>query len=187
MVPVIMTLGAFLRQGDYCRNVQFDTDCKSSAWYSNAYDTGSAYLETTLGDANFTSASPILGEWYTRQARGMTPRMGVSRLQNKALTLQMALALDDMLETDWQGSNDITHCERIEELMSFVLIGFGAGLREDEISLVSQRGLLHFWDEIRADLDPFIMVTLYGRFKDETGYMWYYLPICDHNRSSILF
>ena len=53
----------------------------------------------------------------------------------------------------------------IEELMSFVFIGFGAGLRGEEIPLVSLQGLLYVWDETRADPDPFIMVTLYGRFK----------------------
>ena len=46
--------------------------------------------------------------------------------------------------------------------MSFVLIGFGDGLRGEEIPLVSLKGLLLFWDETQADLDPFIMITLFG-------------------------
>ena len=43
--------------------------------------------------------------------------------------------------------------------MPFVLIGFGAGLRGEEIPLVSLKGLLFFWNETRADPDPFIVVT----------------------------
>ena len=71
--------------------------------------------------------------------------------------------------------------------MSFVLIGFGDGLQGEEIPLVSLGGMLHFWDETSSDPDPFIMVTLYGRFKGETGCKWHCLPICDHNWSSIPF
>ena len=75
-----------------------------------------------------------------------------------------------------------------EEQMSFVLIGFGLGLQGEEIPLISLQGLLFFfWDETRSDPDPFIMITLYGRFKGETRYRWHCLPICDDNRSRILF
>ena len=71
--------------------------------------------------------------------------------------------------------------------MLFVLIGFGAGSQGEEILLVSLKGLLLYWDRTWADLDPFIMVTLFGRFKGETGHMWHYLPVCDRNRSGIPF
>ena len=69
----------------------------------------------------------------------------------------------------------------IEEMTSFVLIGFRDGLRGEEIPLVSLKGLLFFWDENRADPDPFIMITLFRRFKGETGHMWHCLPICNCN------
>ena len=54
----------------------------------------------------------------------------------------MVLALDDILEMEWQGSTLPEHREAIEELMSFVLIGFGAGLQGEEITLVSLKVLL---------------------------------------------
>ena len=113
--------------------------------------------------------------------------MGVIRFQNKALTSQMVLPLDDILEGEWLRSTDSERRESIEELMSFILIGFGAGLRGEEIPLVSLRGLAFFWDETRRDPDPFIMITLYGRFKRKTGFRWHCLPVYDYNRSSIPF
>ena len=76
--------------------------------------------------------------------------------------MKMVLALDEILEGKWLRS--------IDELMSFILIIFGAGLRGEEIPLVSLRGILHFWDKTRLDPDPFIMITLFGRFKGETGH-----------------
>jgi hypothetical protein len=69
--------------------------------------------------------------------------------------------------------------------LAYVLIGFGAGLRGEEVPLTSLKGLLSFWDETRADPDPYIMVTLYGRFKGETGYRWHCLPIADRTRSGL--
>ena len=55
--------------------------------------------------------------------------------------------------------------------MSFVLIGFGAGLQGEEIPMGSLIGLLLFCDETRADPDLFIMITLLenSRVKLDTG------------------
>ena len=52
---------------------------------------------------------------------------------------------------------------------------------------MSLKGLLFFWNETRADPDPFIIITLFGQFKGETRHRWHCLPICDHNRSGIPF
>ena len=138
IIPAIMTLGASLRQGSYCWNVQVETARKTSAWYGNAHDAGSAYVVTALGDGmHSASVSPTTEKWYSRQARGVKLKMGVVRFHNEAPTSKMVLALDDIPEKEWYRPNNNTRWEMIEELMSFVLIGFGAGLREEEILLVS--------------------------------------------------
>ena len=72
--------------------------------------------------------------------------------------------------------------------MAFVGIGFGAGLRGKEVTLTSLKGMIQFWEETMNDKDdPYVMVTLYGWFKLETGFRWNCLPICDKNRSWIQF
>jgi len=68
-----------------------------------------------------------------------------------------------------------------------VLIGFGVGLRGEEVPLVSLEGLLYFWEETGADSHPDTMITLFGRFKAETGYRWHCLPLCENGRSGIPF
>ena len=113
----------------------------------------------------FASVSPTEGEWYTRLTWGIPLRMGVVRFQNKMLTFQMVLAMEDILEGKWLRANSPKRQESIGELMSFILIVFGAGLGGEESPLVSLPGLLHFLDESRLDPDPFIMITLFGRFK----------------------
>ena len=54
--------------------------------------------------------------------------------------------------------------------MSFVLMGFGTGLRGEEVPLVSLEGMECFWDKARKTTDPYIMQTLHGCFKAETGF-----------------
>ena len=69
------------------------------------------------------------GEWYSMLTQGTKLRMGVIRFHNKALTSQMVLALDDILEGEWLRSTSSERRESIEELMSFILISFGTGLQ----------------------------------------------------------
>ena len=90
-----------------------------------------------------------------------------------------------MLDSAWKHSNEAGHKEQLKELMCYVLIGFGAGLRGEEILLISLKGLLFFWDETKSEADPYIMITLHGRFKGETGFCWNYLPVSDQTRSDI--
>ena len=141
MTLVIIALGASMRPGDYCQNVQVDIVHKTTSWYDNAHNVGAAHLEASLGDdKSFASAS----EWYMRQAGEMKLRMGVVRFQNDALTSLMVLALDDILKNEWNRSMSNDRHEIIEELISFVLIRFGSGLRGEQVPLISLRGLLHF-------------------------------------------
>ena len=69
--------------------------------------------------------------------------------------------------------------------MLYVVLGFGAGLRGEEVPLLSLNGLCHFWDKTRNRADPYIMVTFCGKFKGESGYRWHCLPISDRTRSGI--
>jgi hypothetical protein len=72
--------------------------------------------------------------------------------------------------------------EALEELACYVLIGFGVGLRGEEVPLVSLEGLLYFWEETGAEAQPYTMITLFGRFKAETGYRWHCLPLCENGK-----
>ena len=55
-------------------------------------------------------------------------------------------------------------------MASAVVIGFGGGLRGDEVFLSSIEGMLNFWEETRLRINQsHVMVTLKERFKGETG------------------
>ena len=77
--------------------------------------------------------------------------------------------MEDIWEGKWQRTNDPERRESIEELMSFILVGFGAGLRGEEIPLVSLRGILHFGDKTRLDPGLFIMIPCLEDSKGKPG------------------
>jgi hypothetical protein len=73
--------------------------------------------------------------------------------------------------------------------MCFMLIAFGAGLRGEEVPLVSLERLLSFWTETRtgAPGDRYMVMTLSGRFKGEVDSRWHLVPISDQTHSNIPF
>ena len=100
--------------------------------------------------------------------------MGELRFQNEPLTSDMLLGLDEEMELLWNNATGSEERTAVEELMSFVCIGFGAGLRGEEVTLTSLKGMIQLWEESMNDKeDLYVMVPLYGRFKGETGFRWH--------------
>ena len=59
------------------------------------------------------------------------------------------------------------------------------GLRGEEVTLLSLRGLLEFWNEAKYHKTPHTMLMLIVCFKGEIGYISHSLPIADHTQSVI--
>ncbi len=57
----------------------------------------------------------------------------------------------------------------MEDAVCFMLIGFGAGVRGEEVPLVSLEGLLNFWMETQTGSTNgrYMIMTLSGHFKGE--------------------
>ena len=89
-------------------------------------------------------------------------RMGMICRQNEALTLALVMAV--CAEAKPTGNNAR---EELEDTVVFMLAAFGAGLRGEEVPLISLDGLLTFWDKSRLDKDSHVVLTLKGRFKGE--------------------
>ena len=76
--------------------------------------------------------------------RGAGLRMGMVRRQNKALTSLLLLGVCAAGEEGWRQSLSKVERKMIEDTVCFMLIAFGAGLRGEEVPLVSLAGLLMF-------------------------------------------
>ena len=113
--------------------------------------------------------------------------MGMVRKQNEALTSLMALAVCEVAESRWQQSSDEETREDLEDTVCFMLAAMGAGLRGEEVPLLSLEGLLAFWEESQSAADRFVMLTLKGRFKGEVDERWHLVPLSDNSRSGLPF
>ena len=175
MGPAIAMLQASTHAGRHCEKVQHTSARRTRTVFNHVWNASSNYIGTAKpgvaqSKEEFVSGSPTDEDWWFRFNKGMKLRMGETRVQDEPLTSAMVVGLGRMCDDEYRRSG-ITEKEReaLEELMCYVLRGLGAGPRGDEVPLVSLEGLAHFWQETQEGDDPYIMVTLRGRFKEETG------------------
>jgi len=172
-------------------SIQVDTMRRTQTWYGNAHDVGSGYsCQTVVGldqKKQYLSTSHTFGRWFSQFMRGARLRMGMVRRQNKALTSLLLLGVCAAGEEAWRQSPSKEDRRAIEDTVCFMLIAFGAGLRGEEVPLVSLEGLLTFWMLTRAEPERNMMIPLKGRFKGEVDSRWHVVPISDQCRSNIPF
>jgi len=101
--------------------------------------------ETVVGlgqKKQYVSTGHTFGKWFSRFMRGARLRMGMVRRQNEALTSNLVMGICAEADKLWaRARTDIKHLE-MEDAVCFMLIAFGAGLRGEEVPLVSLEGLL---------------------------------------------
>ncbi len=117
---------------------------------TNDHDAGRDYsCEAVVGldrAKQFVTSSHTFGKWYGRFMRGAKLRMGMIRKQNEALTSPLAMAICRAAESRWsQSKTDASSKEDLEDAVCFMLLAFTAGLRGEEVPLLSMEGLLTFW------------------------------------------
>jgi hypothetical protein len=120
-------------------------------------------------DTNCHKACVAFGKWFACFMLGAQLRMGMVRIQNEALTLRLVLGICAEAEQIWGTARSDTKRVEMEDAVCFMLIGFGGGLRGEEVLLVSLEGLLNFWMETRMGTanERYMMMTLSGYFKGE--------------------
>ncbi len=163
---------------------------KTRTWIGNAYKAGRGYsCEAVLGLDNskqYVTNGQTNGKWFDRFMKGARLCMGMVRKQNEALTSLVALAVCREAEHLWKSpsSTEATRTD-LENTVGFMLIAMGGGLRGEEVPLLSLDGILTFWETTSQEPDPFIMMTLKGRFKGEVDERWHMVPVSDHTRSGL--
>lgn len=183
----LVMLQASLRPGKYSSYVQFDTvrksrSCFTHAHHSAVHDAGSS-LFVSDGKTMRTSTVPTRSRWFERFCLGMKRRMGVIRKQDEALSSEQVKAILVVAEELWRSNLRKDERKELGSVITFVLIGFGASLRGEEIPLVSIRGMLSCWPETRES--GYVMVALRGKFKTEDNERWHMVPIVDVTKSGI--
>ena len=189
MRVAVQTLNASLRPGKYADHLQFDAMRRTPTWWHNVYSGGTEYKRGAMfakDERKVTvTTSPVMGEWFTRFKRGAKLRMGQIRKQNNPFTSPLVLALDKVCQEQWAEATTHQAKSDIEDLMCYVLMEFCGDLRGEEVPLLSLKGILHFWEESLASDPPYIMLTLHGKFKGETGLRWHCVPLPVNTKSNL--
>ena len=86
--------------------------------------------------------------------------MGMVRRQNKTLTSELVLRMCSIAEGEWRAAKNPARQIDVGDTVCFMLLGFGAGLRGEEVPLVNLEGLLTYWMETREEEDIYMMITL---------------------------
>ena len=191
MSEALVTLATSLRYGRNSKHIQYDTMRKTRTWLNNAHDAGREYsCETVVGldrSKQHITTGHTSGKWFGRFMRGSRMRMGMIRMQNEALTSALTMAVCAEADTQWRLPIGESAREELEDTVVFMLAAFGAGLRGEEVPLISLDGLLTFWDKSSLVEDSHVMLTLKGRFKGEVDERWHLVPISDATRSGLPF
>ena len=106
--------------------------------------------ETVVGldwAKQYVTTSHTSGKWFGWFMKGGRMRMGMIRKQNEALTSALVMAACAVAESHWHSPIGDKSREQLVDVLCFMLATFGAGLRGEEVPLISLDGLLTFWDE----------------------------------------
>jgi hypothetical protein len=189
MAIALITLNASLRPGRYANHLQYDTMRKTPTWFRHAHSAGRGYNVDTLyaQDEKRVHATTCVtsGEWFVRFKLGAKYRMGQIRRQDEAFTPDIIHALDKIAQDLWDNSMNEAEKRKLEELMVYVLMTFCGNLRGEEAPLVSLSGMRTLWEDSINSPEPFIMITLHGRFKGENELRWHCIPIPARTQSDL--
>ena len=98
----------------------------------------------------------------------------------------LALAVCHQADLAWVLPSTTEHTRTIlENTLGFMLVAMCGGLRGEEVPLLSLEGMLTFWEDTRREKEPYIMLTLKGKFKGEVNERWHLVPVSDYTRSMI--
>lgn len=189
MKAAVMVLLASLRPGRRGANIMWETARTSISAHSNAWMSGLDALGASVAAREerklMITSCPTRSDWAERFQRGCKLRMGDEKKQNYGLSSEQVLAILVEMEKQWADSaGDARRQSRIEDVAVFMLSSFLAGLRGEEVPLLSLEGMLKHWAEAAASRLPHLVLALLGRFKGEEGERWHMLPISEVTRSN---
>jgi hypothetical protein len=179
---------------------QFDTIRKQRSAYSNAYfasaESASMGVILSIGDQSNGQITkcPTHSFWFSRWSKGCQTRMGFILKQNKAISLNVMLALISNFKSGIR--NAVPRSWERQKLcmgLAYSVISFCASLRGSE-------GLILDMDTLKSNLEngnydvnspraksciPHVIIPLRGRFKGETGERCHLMPLANVTASGI--
>jgi hypothetical protein len=191
-----MAINLLQRSLDPGRNsatIQFGTCRKMRSFYSNyvhttPFGTGLSSMTDGKRSSHFT-ASPTNTPWFKRFMDGFHGRLGDVVIQDQALSIDVLLGLQDVLELAWMAATavqDMTTLFEVATIGAAVTSGYGSGLRGEELSHARLRQTLLFSKQgLQHPRRPHVLLSLLGRFKGVIGRKCHQVPLVPITRSGI--
>ena len=170
--------------------VQYNTARKMRAAFANFWQASVEGQNEAVVQRNTTKLvstnCPTYGPWFERFMLGMHKRQGDQSYPDKAISIEVMLALMVRFDAAWEVAKGQ---EKEEGAVLFPalysVISFCGGLRGEETPLMELNGTLSCFAESGRHKLPHVIVSLIGRFKTETGELRHMLPLAAITKSGL--
>jgi hypothetical protein len=122
--------------------------------------------------------------WFEQFSKGCFKRMGQITGQDLALSIQVMLALMNLLEQQW--TSQVLPRDTLANIGAFACIAYGGSFRGNEVFLMDLSGLVKYaTTELVEDSQRYVIIPLLGRFKNEDGEKYHLTPLAYHTASGL--
>lgn len=191
MAEAVTLLSRSIDSGKYQDHLQFGSWRKGRSALTNLYHvspegyTGMATMAKDDRKLHLTG-SPTYGLWFERFMAGAHARVGEEVRQDFGTSVHVVHALLRITEEDYceaRDKGDETTMIELEDMVSFFVNSYVASLRGEEVPLLELSGMLETWTETALHpTHPHMVLTMYGRFKGETGDAHHLVPVANKTR-----
>ena len=169
-----------LAKGKYSTNVQYETIRKFRAAASNIYNSsvkgqGAMVMAKDTKKLQVTKC-PTYSDFFDCFNKGLHKRMGDIVKPDRAISMDFLLEILKQVENDWQTTTAGNKLALALE-GTFYTVAFALALRGEEMSMIELRGINRHWDQSMSHPTPHVVVSLLGRFKNETGECYHLMPL----------
>jgi hypothetical protein len=152
MLPAIIMLEESLKPGEKTKHIQWGTIRKVRSAFSNLYHTTCQALRLLAvrrdkGTRQNFSDSPTYSEWFERFNLGCHKRMGDNIRPDRAATIEVILAMQAHYERLFRCSHTSRDLLKVALHCCFFVLGFCAGLRGEELPLMSLDAIRKYYDK----------------------------------------
>ena len=193
MIPAMVSLQRSLDKGKNSRTIQWDTMRGIRSAFSNfVHSTPSGSNGAVLSDGRKStrvtdSVSNTL--WFKRFMDGSHERMGDVKIQDAAMSVDVLMALGEVLERRYQEAEQCQDEKQVFDIANVgaaLMIGFSSALRGEELGHarlfetreLSNRGHIH-------PTRPHVLIALEGRFKGMIARQKHKIPLAERTKSGI--
>lgn len=176
--------------GKNASTLQFGSTRKYRTAFSNFYHSSVSHLKMVmLGKENrkvYLTDCPTDGRWFDRFMQGMGNRLGQQLVQDLAMSVEVLLEVQELLEEDWQLAESDEERVRIAEMGFFFVVNFCTGLRGEETFLVhaGMTKTVHELSKSRKKT-PHSCLTLVGQRKSLQGERAFVIPVATETASGL--